>query len=127
MTPFPTTAAPGVADRAEALADAACELHDAASSPGSWTAAAAEEAVEAMETTALALHGAHPAAAAAMDTVAQVLARLRRDLDLTAADEDDAQDQIVTPPTPIRRRTRRGLGPGYRGLRVPPGPAASGQ
>jgi hypothetical protein len=33
MNLLPTTAAPGVAERAEALADAACELHDAASDP----------------------------------------------------------------------------------------------
>ncbi|MEU0743964.1 hypothetical protein [Streptomyces sp. NPDC006134] len=121
VNPLPTTAAPGVAERAEALADAACELHDAASTPGSWNAAAAEEAVEAMETTALALRGAHPAAAAATNAIFQALAGLRRDLGLPAADTDDDQDQDVTPPTPIRRpTTRRGLGPGYKGLQIPP-------
>lgn len=60
MNLLPTTAAPGVAERAEALADAACELHDAAGSPAGWSAAAVEDAVEAMETTALALAAAHP-------------------------------------------------------------------
>ncbi|MFD4976266.1 hypothetical protein [Streptomyces sp. NPDC058424] len=123
MNSLPATAAPGVAERAEALADAACELHDAASSQGSWSA------VEAMETTALALRGAHPAVAAATDAVVQALARLRRDLGLPAAvGEDDDQDQAVTPPTPIRRprTTRRGLGSGYKGVRIPPGRTASG-
>ncbi|MFH8343110.1 hypothetical protein [Streptomyces sp. AM6-12] len=121
---LPIIAAPGVAERAEALADAACELHDAASTPASWSAAAAEDAVEAMETTALALHSAHPATAVAMDTIAQVLVRLRRDLGLTTGDED--HDQAVVPPTPIPRPKRRGLGPGYRGLQIPPGRTASG-
>ncbi|MFI1205938.1 hypothetical protein ACH4VR_42065 [Streptomyces sp. NPDC020883] len=58
-----------------------------------------------------------------MNTVAQALAQLRRDLGLAAADEDDDQDQAVTLPAPIRRpRARRGLGPAYQGLRIPPGP-----
>ncbi|KPI20982.1 hypothetical protein OK006_9393 [Actinobacteria bacterium OK006] len=114
MERLPTVAAPGVAERAEALADAACELHDAASTPASWSANAVEDAVEAMETTALALLVTHPDAAAAIGTVAQALARLRQDLDLPARDDepavpaDDDQDQAVTPPTPIRRpRARR--------------------
>ncbi|MET7728753.1 hypothetical protein [Streptomyces mirabilis] len=124
MERLPTVAAPGVAERAEALADAACELHDAASTPASWSANAVGDAVEAMETTALALLVTHPDAAAAIGTVAQALARLRQDLGLPARDDepavpaDDDQDQAVTPPTPIRRpRARRGLGPGYQGYR----------
>ncbi|MER7223330.1 hypothetical protein [Streptomyces rubradiris] len=122
MNLLSATAAPGVAEHAEALADAACELHDAARSPDSWSEAAAEDAVEAMETTALALRGVHPAAAVATDAVFQALARLRRDLGLPAGDTRDDQDQAVTPPSPIRRRTaRRGLGPGYQGVRIPQG------
>lgn len=66
MNVLPTTAGPGVAEQAEALADMACELHDAASTSASWSAAAVENAVEAMETTVLALAVAHPDAATAM-------------------------------------------------------------
>ncbi|WP_274919416.1 hypothetical protein [Streptomyces sp. WZ-12] len=127
MDLLPTVAAPGVAEQAEALADAACELADAASSSRSWSVAAADDAVEAMETTALALHTAHPAAAAALGTVVQALARLRRDLGLPVDEGDRDQEQVVTPPTPLRRPTRRGLGPGYQGLRIPPRRTAAGQ
>ncbi|WP_018569656.1 hypothetical protein [Streptomyces sp. PsTaAH-124] len=135
MNPLPATAAPGVAERAEVLADAACELYDAASSPGSWSAAAVEDAVEAMETTALALAAAHPDAATAMRAIGQQLAQLRERLGLppgehppAGPDEDEHQEQPVEPPTPIRRpRQRRGLGPGYQGLRIPPGRTASGR
>lgn len=126
---MPTVAAPGVAERAEALADAACELHDAVSTPASWSADAVEDAVEAMETTALALAVAHPDAAAAMLAIGQKLAQLRERLGLPPGEHAAAgpadEDQAVVPPTPIRSR-RRGLGPGYRGVRIPPGRTASG-
>lgn len=128
-------AAPGVAERAEALADAACDLHDAASAPGSWSAAAVEDAVESMETTALALAAAHPDAIAAMLAVGQQLAQLRERLGLPTGEhavagsgEDEHQDQAAAAPSPVRRpRARRGLGPGYQGLRIPPGRTATGR
>lgn len=125
-----TVAAPGVAERAEALADAACELHDTVSTPASWSADAVEDAVESMETTALALAVAHPEAAAAMFAIGQQLAQLRERLGLPPGEHPGAgptadEDQAVDPPTPIRSR-RRGLGPGYRGVRIPPGRTASG-
>ncbi|MFI9214287.1 hypothetical protein ACIGW7_39930 [Streptomyces sp. NPDC053253] len=124
-----TAAAPGVAEWAEALADAACELHDAASTPASWSAAAAEDAIESMETTALALATVHPDAATAMLAIGQRLAQLRERLGLPpgehpAAGPDGEERQVhpVVPPTPARRpRQRRGLGPGYQGLWIPPG------
>ncbi|MFF0487274.1 hypothetical protein [Streptomyces sp. NPDC004435] len=134
MKSLPTVAAPGVAERAEALADAACELHDAAGTPDAWSAAAVEDAVEAMETTAFALAAAHPDAAAAMLAVRQQLAQLRERLGLppgedapAGPDVEEHQEQPVVPPTPIRPRQRRGLGPGYQGLRIPPGRTATGR
>lgn len=129
MDLFPAVAAPGVAEQAEALADAACELHDAASTPASWSAAAIEDAVESMETTALALAAAHSDATAAMLSIGRQLAQLRERLGLPAVNSDDEhQEQPVVPPTPIRRRhKRRGLGPGYQGLQIPPGRTASGR
>lgn len=131
MDLLPTKAAPGVAERAEALADAACDLHDAARSPGSWSAAAVEDAVESMETTALALASAHPLAAAAMLAVGQQLDQLRGAIGLPPAEhagpEDEHQDQLAAAPTPVRRpRARRGLGPGYQGLRIPANRTATG-
>lgn len=124
-------ASPGVAERAEALADAACELHDAAGTSASWSADAVEDAVESMETTALALAVAHPDAAAAMLAIGQQLAQLRERLGLPPGEHTGVgptadEDQAVAPPTPIRSR-RRGLGPGYQGVRIPPGRTASGQ
>ncbi|MBK3583199.1 hypothetical protein JHN49_05505 [Streptomyces sp. MBT57] len=135
MDVLPTTAGRGVAERAEALADMACELHDAASTSASWSAAAVEDAVEAMETTALALAVAHPDAAAAMLAIGQQLAQLRARLALSASDHSGAgcdgdarEGRPAEPPTPARRpRQRRGLGPGYQGLRIPSGRTASGR
>ncbi|MFC9931687.1 hypothetical protein [Streptomyces sp. NPDC127190] len=104
---------------AEAPAHAACELHDAAL-PGSWNAAAVEDALEAMETTALALRAARPAAAAATESVVQALSRLRRDLGLITADGSEGQDQAVSPPALNRRpKARRGLGLGIRACGFP--------
>ncbi|MFJ2561359.1 MULTISPECIES: hypothetical protein [unclassified Streptomyces] len=133
MDLLPSTAAPGVAERAEALADAACELHDAASTPASWSVAAVEDAVESLETTALALAVAHSDAAAAMLVIRQQLGQLRERLGLhpgesVTSPDDEHQEQAVVPPTPIRHtRQRRGLGPGYQGLRIPPGRTATGR
>jgi hypothetical protein len=133
MDLLPTTAAPGVAERAEALADAACALHDSASSPGSWSEDAVEDAVESMETTALALAVVHPDAAATMLAIGQQLAQLRERLGLppgeptASPDEDEHQEQPVAPTPLRRRRDRRGLGPGYQGIRIPQGRTASGR
>ncbi|WP_330269943.1 hypothetical protein [Streptomyces griseorubiginosus] len=126
ITELPTTAAPGLAENAEALADTACALHDIAATPGSWSAAAAEDAVEAIEITALALGSAHPAAAAAVLPLLRDLTRLRRTLALPPSDRPEpalqGEGQTVAPPVPITRgRSRRGLGPGYKGLRIPAG------
>lgn len=134
MDQLPPVAAPGVAERAEALADAACELHDAVSTSASWSANAVEDAIEAMETTALALALAHPDATAAVFILGQTLAQLRERLGLprgehtAAADPADGDQEPPVAPTPIRRpRARRGLGPGFQGVRIPPGRTASGR
>ncbi|MET4670633.1 hypothetical protein [Streptomyces sp. PvR018] len=135
MNVLPTTAGPGVAEQAEALADMACELHDAASTSASWSAAAVENAVEAMETTVLALAVAHPDAATAMLAIGQQLAQLRARLALPPSEHSaagcegaDHEEQPDVPPMPRRRpRQRRGLGPGYQGLRIPSGRTASGR
>lgn len=104
-----TVAAPGVAERAEALADAACELHDTVSTPASWSADAVEDAVESMETTALALAVAHPEAAAAMFAIGQQLAQLRERLGLPPGEHPGSR--------PHRRR-----GPGRRPTDADPVP-----
>jgi hypothetical protein len=134
MEHLPAVAAPGVAERAEALAEAACELHDAVSSdPGRWNAEAVEDAIEAMETTAAALQAVHPDAANCMFVIAHNLGQLRQALGLPPRDDVPAevaevdQDQAVIPPTPISRPRRRGLGQGYQGIRIPHDRIASGR
>ncbi|MFC8511109.1 hypothetical protein ACFU3J_16210 [Streptomyces sp. NPDC057411] len=62
MTSPPKAAAPGVAETAAALADLSAELYDLTSGPQSRNRAAAEDAVEVVETVFLALRTAHPQA-----------------------------------------------------------------
>lgn len=123
MDHLPAVAAPGVAERAEALAESACELHDAVNSdPGRWNAEAVEDAIESMETTAAALQAVRPEAASCMFVITHNLGRLRQALGLPPRDDvsaEEDQEQAVTPVTPISRPRRRGLGPGYRGVRIP--------
>lgn len=117
------TAAWGVAERAEALAEAACELHDAASiNPVRWSAEAVEDAIEALETTAAALGAIRPEAANCMFVITHNLGHLREVFGLPPRDDgaaEDDQDQALPAPTPVSRPRRRGLGPGYRGVRIP--------
>ncbi|GHA47862.1 hypothetical protein GCM10010329_82860 [Streptomyces spiroverticillatus] len=130
---MPETAGPGVETFAEALADASCELRDAASTAGSWSATAAEDAIEAMETTALAL-GTHPLATATVAAVGELLAQLRQELGLPLRRVDDliedqgGKGQDVAPTTPRRRRRPLGgLGPHGRQVRIPATRNASGR
>ncbi|MFI1869691.1 hypothetical protein [Streptomyces jumonjinensis] len=117
-----TTAVPAAEAVAAALADTACTLAD--SSTGRWSTAAAEDAAEAIEITAEALAAAHPETTAAVRQLRQAVRQLRRDLGLTQ-DQDDEHDQAVevtaaaAVPGSARHR-RRGLGPGFSGVRIPP-------
>lgn len=130
MTLLPPDAAPGVADLSEALAEAACALGDAA---GAWNATAAENAIEAMEIIAAALAAAHPSAIDGVSVIGRDLGRLRQDLGLPARDDGvsgvpaapQAAD-AVTVPIPLRSRRRRGLGPGFQGIRIPQGDNTAG-
>ena len=128
MDQLQRAAAPGVAERAEALADAACELHDSVLAPSAWSVAAVEDGIESMEITALALMYAHPDATDVMVAIRCNLARARAALDLPPRDGEPAatgdEHQAVSQPTPIRSR-RRALGPGYQGVRIPPGRIAT--
>ncbi|MER6390143.1 hypothetical protein ACFXEL_29590 [Streptomyces sp. NPDC059382] len=112
MEPLPTTAAPGVAERADAAADAACHLYDAvaprgAGEPGGWSRTAAEDAAEAIETTAHALAFIRPGADVVLAPVHTALAELRRRLELAPADPLIAEGVPATPRTVGNpRRTR---------------------
>ncbi|MGW1014514.1 hypothetical protein ACWD4X_31295 [Streptomyces termitum] len=67
-------AAPGVEQHAERAVEAACGLADAAG-PGGWSTAAAEDALDAIDTLAEALSGADPELAQALAAVAATTAR----------------------------------------------------
>ncbi|MCX5380672.1 hypothetical protein [Streptomyces sp. NBC_00091] len=112
MELLPTIAAPGVGERADAAADAACHLYDAVAPwsggrPGGWSRTAAEDAAEVIETTAHALAYIHPRAEVILAPVHAALADLRRQLELAPADPLTADGVPVTPRTVGNpRRTR---------------------
>ncbi|MCX4695162.1 hypothetical protein [Streptomyces sp. NBC_01408] len=116
---MPTIAAPGVGERADAVADAACHLYDAVApwggaAPGGWSRIAAEDAAEAIETTAHALARTHPRAEVVLAPVHAALADLRRQLGLPPADQLTADGLPATPRTvgnPRRTRWVRVLTP----------------
>ncbi|WP_051832545.1 hypothetical protein [Streptomyces katrae] len=113
MELLPTIAAPGVGERADAAADAACHLYDAVApwscaEPGGWSRTAAEDAAETIETTAHALAHAHPRAEVILAPVHAALADLRRRLGLPPADRLTADGLPAAPRTVGNpRRTRR--------------------
>ncbi|KPI06808.1 hypothetical protein OV450_3680 [Actinobacteria bacterium OV450] len=119
MELLPTIAAPGVGERADAVADAACHLYDAvapwsAAGPGGWSRTAAEDAAETIETTALALAYAHPRAEVILAPVHAALADLRRQLGLPPADQLGGEGPPAAPRTvgnPRRTRWVRVLTP----------------
>ncbi|MEU9038449.1 hypothetical protein AB0D45_26620 [Streptomyces sp. NPDC048352] len=112
MELLPTIAAPGVGERADAAADAACHLYDAVvpwcgGRPGGWSRTAAEDAAETIETTAHALAHIHPSAEVILAPVHAALADLRRQLALAPADPLTADGVPATPRTVGNpRRTR---------------------
>ncbi|MFF2197922.1 hypothetical protein [Streptomyces sp. NPDC058157] len=119
MELLPMIAAPGVGERADAAADAACHLYDAvapwsAGGPGGWSRTAAEDAAETIETTAHALAHIHPRAEVILAPVHAALADLRRQLELPPADPLSAEGVPATPRTvgnPRRTRWVRVLTP----------------
>ncbi|MER5812181.1 hypothetical protein ABT143_29050 [Streptomyces sp. NPDC002033] len=131
MELLPTIAAPGVGERADAAADAACHLYDAVvpwsgGEPGGWSRAAAEDAAETIETTAHALAHIHPRAEVILAPVHAALADLRRQLELAPADPLTAEGVPPTPRTvgnPRRTRWVRVLTPPLP-RQQPPGTAS---
>ncbi|MFJ4775899.1 hypothetical protein [Streptomyces sp. NPDC088762] len=109
---LPTIAAPGVRERADAVADAACHLYDTVvpwgtGAPRGWSRAAAEDAAEAIETTAHALAAIDPGIEPVLAPVHAALADLRRRLGLAPADPLTADGLPAAPRTVGNpRRTR---------------------
>ncbi|MEU9174882.1 hypothetical protein AB0D34_45225 [Streptomyces sp. NPDC048420] len=110
-------AAPGVEQLADEAAEAACNLADAVGQPDPWSAAAADDVAEAIDTLAAALATVHPDAARILARVpaatAEVLALLNDGPEPGAAPAGETTQ-------PRRSRRRIGLGPGWTGLAAAP-------
>ncbi|MEV5241932.1 hypothetical protein AB0K89_22920 [Streptomyces cinnamoneus] len=106
--PLLRLAAPGVEELANAAAESACVLADAGV-PYGWSAAAVEDAVEAIDVLAAVLAALDPQAARLLTAVPAATAALRQRIE-----RPDREVEAV--PVPCRRR--RSLGPGAfrRGL-----------
>lgn len=114
-------AAPGVEQHAERAAETACHLADI-TGPGGWSTAAAEDVLDTIDTLAEALGGAGPELAQALAAVAAATGDARRLLGIAV---DDPQPEppataAVTVPAARRPPRRRGLGPGFQGIRTAP-------
>ena len=125
----PRTARLTLAERADALAVAACELHDAVTLPVGWSPDVLEDVLEAMETTALALEAAAPETGEVMFAIGRNLGRVREALGLPARGDDAFADRPpaphTTPPAPrstgrraVGSAGRRPVGLGPNGLRL---------
>ncbi|MFI7020156.1 hypothetical protein [Streptomyces sp. NPDC050164] len=105
-------AGPGVEKTAEQTVESACHLADAAG-PGGWSTAAAEDALDAIDTLAEALSGAGQELAQALAAVAAATTAARRHLGIAV---DDPEPAAVMVPAARRSPKRRGLGPGFQGI-----------
>ncbi|MFJ4745391.1 hypothetical protein [Streptomyces sp. NPDC088775] len=113
-------AAPGVEQHAELAAESACHLADAAG-PGGWSAVAAEDVLDAIDTLTEALGGAGPELAQTLAAVAAATNSARRHRGLAVEDhEPEPPAAAAMLPAPRRSPRRRGLGPGFRGIRTAP-------
>ncbi|MFE7046273.1 hypothetical protein ACFU9X_44955 [Streptomyces atratus] len=123
-------AAPGVEQRAELAVVSACHLADAVT-PTAWSAAAAEDTLDAIDVLTTALSGISPEPAGALAAVAAATADARRRLGLPADADTAAPGDAAVPAArtgqqaapgklPRPRARRRGLGPGYQGISTEP-------
>ncbi|UZI34004.1 hypothetical protein [Streptomyces sp. VB1] len=110
-------AAPGVERHAEQAAETACHLADAAGL-GGWSSAAAEDVLDAIDTLADSLGSAGPELAQALAAVAAATNGARRRLGLAVDDQEEPPAAAATLPAPRRPPRRRGLGPGFQGIRT---------
>lgn len=112
---LPALASPGVEVLAEAAADAACDLADAAG-PTAWNLPAAEDAAETIDTIVAALSQIDPEAARLLAAIPAATKALLRHLGQDP--EDGVTERAAVAPAP--RPRRRGLGHGWQGVYVPP-------
>ncbi|MFD4178198.1 hypothetical protein [Streptomyces anulatus] len=115
---LPDRAAPGVEQHAERAVETACHLADLAG-PGDWSAAAAEDVLDAIDTLTESLGSAGPELAQALAAVAAATNSARRHLGLAVDDQEpEPPAAAVTLHAPRRPPKRRGLGPGFQGIRT---------
>ncbi|MFE6788216.1 hypothetical protein ACFVFF_38850 [Streptomyces sp. NPDC057680] len=110
-------ALPGVEEYADQAAESACLLADVVSA-GGWSEAAADDALTAIETLAEALGGIGPELQDVLAAVTAAASTARRRLGLPV----DTVPELAAPGAVIALRTscrprRRGLGPGFQGIR----------
>ncbi|MFF3843450.1 hypothetical protein [Streptomyces sp. NPDC001930] len=110
-------ALPGVEEHADRAAESACLLADVVSA-GGWSEVAADDALTAIETLAGALGGIGPELqdVLAAVTAAASTARRRLGLPVDTVPEPVAAGAVPAPRA-SRRPRRRGLGPGFQGIR----------
>ncbi|MFF5491541.1 hypothetical protein [Streptomyces virginiae] len=110
-------ALPGVEEYADQAAESACLLADVVSG-GGWSAAAADDALTAIETLAQALGGIGPEVEGVLVAVTSATSTARRRLGLPVeVDPGLAPTAAVPAPRTRRQPQRRGLGPGFQGIR----------
>ncbi|MEU3619807.1 hypothetical protein ABZ725_47110 [Streptomyces sp. NPDC006872] len=108
---------PGIEQYAETAAENACHLADA-TAPESWSSAAADDALDAIDTLAGALSALGPDVAAALAPVMAATADARRQLGLADDEETAATVEASGRGRSAQRSRRRGLGPGFKGIRT---------
>ncbi|MFI8100892.1 hypothetical protein [Streptomyces sp. NPDC086023] len=103
----------GTGEWAGVLAEAACHLHDAVGATA-WGGEAAEDAIEdaieAVETTALALGSAHPDAEAVLAPLHAALGELRRRLGLRTPELLSGTEALPAPRRSVGNPRRSRLG-----------------
>ncbi|GAA2572889.1 MULTISPECIES: hypothetical protein [Streptomyces] len=103
---------PRVEEQAAAVTDAVCELVDMVT-PTTWSTSAVEDAVDAIDLLTEALAAIDPEAARVLAAVPAATAALRRRLAPATA------EGVAEVPAPRSERPRRrGLGPGWKGVRA---------
>ncbi|MFF8234725.1 hypothetical protein [Streptomyces caelestis] len=114
-------AGPGVEKAAEQTVESACHLADLAG-PTGWSTVAAEDVLDAIDTLTETLGGADEELAQALAAVTAATAEARRRLGIAVNDPPPGRDGAASVPVargPERRPPRRrGLGPGFRGIRT---------
>ncbi|WP_329624734.1 hypothetical protein OG357_33875 [Streptomyces sp. NBC_01255] len=115
-------AGPGIEEQADQIAETACELADATAGCG-WSVAAADDALVAIDTLAAALAQIDPEVREVLAAVTAATATARRRLGLRVDPEADCEVSTsatvpgVPGPRTGGRPRRRGLGPGFQGIR----------